>query len=139
MKKIYSKVKKNKLLHIIVRKEDTKERLEIVPKDNFIQCTSLKMKKGKKFNPHFHITKKRSYENKIAQESWIVISGKVKCTFYDLDNSLIDSFILEPGDASFTLFGGHSYEILEEDTFVFEYKTGPYEGKELDRVDIKDG
>ena len=29
--------------------------------------------------------------------------------------------------------GGHTYEILESDTLVYEYKTGPYEGQKLDK------
>jgi len=43
---------------------------------------------------------------------------------------------LRPGDASFTLYGGHTYEILEDDTIVYEYKTGPYEGQKLDKTFI---
>ena len=61
---------------------------------------------------------------------------KVRCKFYDIDDKLIAEPILEPGDASFTLHGGHTYEILEEDTIVYEYKTGPYEGQTLDKVFI---
>ena len=41
---------------------------------------------------------------------------------------------VNPGDASFTLEGGHTYEILEDDTLVYEYKTGPYEGQKLDKT-----
>ena len=29
--------------------------------------------------------------------------------------------------------GGHNYEILEDDTHVLEYKTGPYFGIEFDK------
>lgn len=53
---------------------------------------------------------------------------------YDIDNkTILATPILEAGDASFTLYGGHTYEILEENTIVYEYKTGPYEGQELDK------
>ena len=64
----------------------------------------------------------------------MVIKGSVKCKLYDIDDTLIAEPILYPGDASFTLYGGHTYEILEEDTIVYEYKTGPYEGQKLDKV-----
>jgi hypothetical protein len=134
MEKIYSKVEEGKLLHIINRLSEIEGRTEIVPEENFIQCATLKMENGKTFPPHKHITKKRSYDFKIAQESWIVIKGKVKCKFYDIDDTLIAEPVLYPGDASFTLYGGHTYEILEEDTIVYEYKTGPYEGQKLDKV-----
>ena len=134
MEKIYSKVDPSKLLHLIVRKEEiTPGRQDIVPEGNFIQCSILNMEKGKTFRPHKHIWKERT-RNVIAQESWVVIQGSVKCIFYDIDNTIIAEPILYPGDASFTLEGGHNYLILEEDTIVYEYKTGPYEGQALDKT-----
>lgn len=134
MNNIYSKIDPNKLLHIIVRKEDlTPGRKEVVSEDNFIQCALLGMDKGKTFKPHKHIWKERT-RNIIAQESWIVIQGSVRCIFYDTDDKIIATPILHPGDASFTLEGGHTYEILEDDTLVYEYKTGPYEGQVLDKI-----
>lgn len=134
MEKIYSKVEEGKLLHIINRLSEIEKRTEVVPENNFIQCATLKMEEGKTFPPHKHITKERSYDAQIAQESWVVIKGSVKCIFYDTDDTIIAEPILYPGDASFTLYGGHTYEILEEDTIVYEYKTGPYEGQKLDKV-----
>lgn len=134
MEKIYSKVEEGKLLHIINRLDEIDGRQEVVPEDNFIQCATLKMANGKTFPPHKHITKDRHYTEQIAQESWIVIRGRVKCKFFDIDNTLIAEPILEAGDASFTLYGGHTYEILEDDTIVYEYKTGPYEGQALDKT-----
>lgn len=136
MEKIFSKVDPDKLLHVIVRKEDLVEgRTEVVPENNFIQCAILNMPKDKTFKPHKHIWKERT-RNVIAQESWIVIQGSVKCVFYDTDNQIIATPILNPGDASFTLEGGHTYHILEDNTLVYEYKTGPYEGQALDKVFI---
>jgi len=136
MEKIYSKIQPDKLLHIINRVSEIIDRSDVVPEDNFIQCATLKMPKGKSFPPHKHITKDRHYPKQIAQESWVVIKGKVKCILYDLDDTIIATPILEPGDASFTLEGGHTYKILEENTIVYEYKTGPYEGQKLDKTFI---
>lgn len=136
MEKIFSKIDPTKLLHIINRIDEIEGRTDVVPSENFIQCATLKMKNGQTFKPHKHIEKSRSYENQIAQESWVVIRGSVKCKFYDIDDNLIAEPILYPGDASFTLYGGHTYEILEEDTIVYEYKTGPYEGQTFDKVFI---
>jgi len=133
MEKIYSKVEPTKLLHIINRLQDIHGRTEIIPEDNFIQCAALKMENGKTFPPHKHITKDRHHPEQIAQESWVVIRGSVKCILYDIDDTILTTPILKPGDASFTLYGGHTYEILEEDTIVYEYKTGPYEGQKLDK------
>ncbi len=134
MEKIYSKVDPNKLLHIIVRVDDMKPgREDIVSPEHFIQCSMLNLDEGKTFRPHKHIWKERT-RNVIAQESWIVVKGSVKCIFYDIDDQLIAEPILYPGDASFTLEGGHNYLILEDNTLVYEYKTGPYEGQALDKT-----
>ena len=138
MEHIYSKIHPEKILHIIVRKEDlVPGRTEVVSENNFIQCALLNMEEGKTFKPHRHIWKERT-RNVIAQESWIVVQGSVKCIFYDLDDTIIATPILYPGDASFTLEGGHTYKILEDGTLVYEYKTGPYEGQSLDKTFISE-
>lgn len=136
MQKIYSKINPNKLLHIIVRKADIKPgRVDIVPEEQFIQCSMLNLEKNKTFRPHKHIWKERN-RNIIAQESWVVIEGSVQCFFYDIDDTIIETPILYPGDSSFTLEGGHNYLILEDNTLVYEYKTGPYEGQVFDKTFI---
>ena len=136
MKKIYSKID-GKLLHVINRFEDITGRNDIIPENNFIQCATLKMEKGKTFDPHKHIVKNRHYTEQIAQESWVIIRGSVKCTLYDIDDKIIAEPILKVRDARFTLYGGHTYTILEDNTIVYEYKTGPYEGQELDKKFIE--
>ena len=135
--KIYSKVD-GRLLHIINRVDEFSGRKEVIPEDNFLQCATLKMPLGKTFPPHKHIIKEKHYKEQIAQESWVIIKGKVRCYLYDIDDTLLATPILTPGDASFTLYGGHTYKILQEDTLVYEYKTGPYEGQELDKEFINE-
>lgn len=136
MENFYSKIEPGKLLHMVVRKEDILPgRKDVVSEENFIQCSILNMEKDKTFKPHRHIWKERT-RNVIAQESWIVVQGSVKCTFYDLDNTVLAEPVLNVGDASFTLEGGHNYLILEDDTLVYEYKTGPYEGQAMDKTFI---
>tara|TARA_R110002051_G_scaffold53592_3_gene100941 strand:- start:19 stop:438 length:420 start_codon:yes stop_codon:yes gene_type:complete len=132
--KIYSKIE-DKLLHMVYRAEDFIEtRTELVGADQFIQCAYLKMNQGKTFKPHKHIWKEPSFDTMIAQESWVIIKGSVKVFFYDTDGVLLETHILNAGDSSFTLEGGHTYEILEDNTLVYEYKTGPYTGQENDKV-----
>lgn len=137
MIKIYSKIDPKKLLHIVVTTKDLyetgKERINIVPDNEFIQCAFLHMKKGRTFQAHKHILKPAPCKKIIAQESWIVVQGCVECIFYDTDDIAISRHYLFAGDASFTLDGGHNYIALSDDTIVFEYKTGPYEGQNLDK------
>ena len=138
MKKIYSKVEKDKLLHIINRYDEIEGRSDVAPEDQFIQLATLRMEKGKTFRPHKHIWKPSSSPEVIAQESWVVIKGSVRIFMYDIDDSLIGEEIIKKGDCSMTFEGGHTYEILEDDTVVYEYKTGPYTGQANDKVFITD-
>lgn len=132
MEKIYSKTEPGKLLHIIYRMDEINGRTNIAPEEEFLQLASLKMAKGQTFKAHKHIQLEKT--TNIAQESWLVIKGSVKCIFYDLDDTIIAEPILYPGDCSMTFRGGHNYLILEDDTIVYEYKTGPYFGQEMDKV-----
>ena len=132
MMKIYSKIEPDTLLHLVSRLDEINERTNISPENEFLQLASLKMKKGTTFEAHKHIILEKT--TNIAQESWLVFKGSVKCIFYDLDDTIIAEPILKPGDISMTFRGGHNYLILEDDTIVYEYKTGPYLGQKMDKV-----
>mgnify|MGYP003629861860 CR=1 FL=1 len=135
MKLIYSKIEKGKLLHATFSKDDfKKQRTDISPESEFLQLAALKMECGKTFRPHKHIINEKT--TNIAQESWVVVEGKVKAFLYDLDDKVTETIILNAGDISITYTGGHTYEILEDDTLVYEYKTGPYLGQMYDKVFI---
>ena len=133
MKKIISQVEPGKLLHIINRFDDIQTRTDVAPEDQFIQLATLRMEKGKTFRPHKHIWKPGQPEV-IAQESWVVIKGSVKCHLYDTNGELLREEVIRQGDCSMTFEGGHTYTILEDDTVVYEYKTGPYQGQVNDKV-----
>lgn len=133
MEKIYSITNPNKLLHIVFRRDEiVSGRFDIVSGENFIQCSALNLEKGKTFRAHQHVWKDSPVRT-IAQESWVVIHGSVRCIFFDIDGRHLCDRILNQGDASFTLEGGHNYESLMENTLVYEYKTGPYQGQILDK------
>jgi len=135
MKKIYSKINPEILLHLTTNVDEIEsERKDIAPDNEFLQLAILKMNKGKTFQPHKHIEYKK--ETDIAQESWFVFKGKVKCIFYDINDTVLDEVILNEGGISMTFRGGHNYEILEKNTIVLEYKTGPYLGQKLDKTFI---
>ena len=151
MHKIYSKVQPDKLLHICYNTyndafHDVTQlgkdviRQDLIPSEEFLQLAHITIKKeGHRFRPHKHIFKsKRAEALTIAQEAWVILSGKIMATFYDLDNSIIHEEILNPGDVSITLYGGHTYESLEFNTQVLEFKTGPYEGQKLDKEFIEE-
>src|SRR6185295_5579400 len=138
MDKIYSKIDPTKLLHIIYRRKDFSHgRVDVVPADQFIQMAALSLPARKTFKPHKHILKDPFPYSVRAQESWVVITGMVKAILYDLDDHPIAFPLLFPGDCSITLIGGHNYEIMADNTLVYEFKTGPYRGQEKDKVFIE--
>jgi len=123
---------------MVYRLEDLErtEREEVIPAENFLQLAALNMKKGKTFRPHKHIWKDGSPEVK-AQESWVVIKGEVEVYYYNDTGDLLGLHTLYPGDVSITLHGGHNYH-AQEDCLVYEYKTGPYQGQQLDKRFLDD-
>lgn len=133
MTEIFSKVNPEVLLHIIIRSEDfIKGRKDIASQNEFLQCALLNMDKGKTFQPHKHIWK-HGPRMIIAQESWVCFNGKVKCILFDIDDTKLGEWILRAGDMSMTFEGGHTYEIMEDNTIVAEFKTGPYQGQQKDK------
>lgn len=129
---IYSKKNPELLLHVINRQKDvTYERRDVSPEDQYLQVSTFRMDKGKTFRPHQHIPLHR--ETEITQESWIVVKGSVKAILYDIDGVILAEPILYAGDCSITFRGGHNYECMEDNSVVYEYKTGPYFGQEKDK------
>ena len=53
----------------------------------------------------------------------------MKLNLFDIDNEFLVSHILDKGDCTITLYGGHNYTSLTNDSLVYEFKTGPYEGQ----------
>lgn len=134
---IYSKIQPTQIIHIINRKADIKPgRVDMVDADQYIQCAAMKMEQGKTFKAHKHVSNRMMDTDwRITQESWVVISGCVKVMLYDLDDTLLHEDVLEAGDCSITLEGGHNYMIMQ-DAIVYEFKTGPYLGQENDKTFI---
>ena len=130
--KIHSKKKENLLLHIINRLEDASDtRHDLIAPDQFLQVAVIKHPKGKSFKKHQHLSCEKIVN--ATQESWVIIQGSIKIFLYDIDGEFLLEEILNAGDFLVTLYGGHTYETLEEDTLVYEFKTGPYLGIEKDK------
>lgn len=135
MEKIYSKVNPELLLHVINRNSDIGEvRVDISPPEEYLQASCFSMSKGKTFKAHKHIKNPRNFE--MTQESWIVIEGEIRAILYDIDDKVVKEVILKAGDCSMTFRGGHNYVAMTDNAKVYEYKTGPYLGREIDKVYI---
>ena len=137
MKRIYSKLDSGRLLHFVQKPDYYGPREDLIDQQEILQLSSLAASKGTTYRAHRHIPKTVDIRQITAQESWVIISGRVRVTYFDLDDSILESVFLEAGDVSVTLAGGHGYEIVE-DSRILEFKTGPYLGQELDKVFLSD-
>jgi len=135
MLNIYSKIDPEKIILTMIKKEDiTSARKNLTPDEEFLQAGVKLTKAEDFFKPHKHLecNKKAS----MTQEAWVILDGKVKGTFYDLDDSLLCSIEMGSGDCAVIYRGGHSLRVLEDDTILYEFKNGPYFGTEKDKTFI---
>ncbi len=125
---IYSKQNTDLLLHVIYSiQNDHKNRCDLTHENEFLQVAVLRPDKGRQFDAHKHLYKDSDNTNIMTQESIIVISGRVLVSLFDIDDSLLLKHTLSSGDCLVTLYGGHSFEILDNETVIYEHKTGPYD------------
>jgi hypothetical protein len=98
------------------------------------QLACMSYETGHVVPPHRHLLKKRTTIR--TQELILVREGKIRVDVYNSDDELMGMRILEDGDAILLLDGGHALTALEPSQ-VMELKTGPYPGRELDKVELK--
>jgi len=129
---IYSKEQEGLLLLAINRRtEITTQRVDVCPPEEYIQICAKSMPKGLTFKPHKHNKLERTTD--YTQEGWIILEGSVKANFWDINDQPIYETVLNAGDCAIVFRAGHSFEVLEEGTILYEIKSGPYYGVELDK------
>ena len=79
----------------------------------FVQVGSWWYDKGKKLDSHIH--KEFDRVSSRTQETIYVKQGAVKVLLYSETEKFIGDYILNEGDLAVFCFGGHGYEILEDD------------------------
>jgi hypothetical protein len=137
MKKIYSKRDSDLLLHIIVSFEDFNESfLAITNPTEFLQSIGIRVNEGHKAEPHKHNIIPTYYVKKQQQEAWVILSGLIECTLYDIDDTPLGSYPISERGMLITLLGGHSLVVREDNTVILEFKCGPYLGQSKDKTFI---
>jgi hypothetical protein len=139
MEKLFSAVDGN-LNHIIFEFSDLSQmsdnRVNLCPDEAFLQLGVIKTG-PRSYSPHFHLDHPTPRPIVRAHESWVVIRGRVEVTLFDIDNKVQAVRTLQQGDVTLTLQGGHGYRVLEDDSFIYEYKSGPYLGPSVDKQQIE--
>tara|TARA_B100000161_G_C33494065_1_gene388412 strand:- start:208 stop:654 length:447 start_codon:yes stop_codon:yes gene_type:complete len=132
-----SKINKKPLFLIqkFFKKKISKKRYDLTDKEKFLQVSFLNLKKNMQPSPHIHLS--HTKKTKLSSETWIVMSGKLKVTFYDIDKSKVYEDVLNKGDISILFSGGHSFKPLSKNTSIFEIKNGPYMGPIKEKENFK--
>ena len=128
----YSEINKQPLFLIErLGKKKINKRYDLTPEDNFLQVSYLNLQKGMSVQPHLHL--KTIKKTTKSSEAWILISGSIEATFFDIDKSKLYRTILKKGDISVLFNGGHSFKSLTKNTKIFEIKNGPYLGSQKEK------
>ena len=69
-----------------------------------------------------------------TQETIFVKQGSVKVLLYTEKEEFFQDYILHQGDLAVFGYGGHGYEILEDNTQIIESKNGPFISVDKDKV-----
>ena len=118
---------------IIHRKEDWKKGLDFLTSEHMsVQVGAWNYDKGRILDSHIHKTYDRVTSK--TEEVTFVVKGKMKVTLFDNDLNYFSEFILNEGDLSIVSYGGHGYEILEDNTMILEAKNGPFISVEKDKI-----
>jgi hypothetical protein len=107
-------------------------RQDISDPDELLQVATISTDGDVAYPAHEH---KPKYVRQAGptQEVWIVVVGTVLVTFYDVNQNPLGTHNLAPGDCAITYRGGHDYH-ASPNALVYEVKTGPYHGREADKV-----
>jgi mannose-6-phosphate isomerase-like protein (cupin superfamily) len=132
-RKILSRVDQKLLVSVLDTRNMEPGRVDSADQHEILQVSAMSLKQGRRVNPHKHLPTLRSTVG--TQECWVVFSGLVKVQLFDIDNTVIDAFVLETGECMTTYRGGHTLEILD-DAVIVEIKNGPYYGAQLDSQPI---
>lgn len=134
MIKTYSN--KGELLNIICSPQDLgmSGRIDITLPEESLQFGMMQAQEDKSFKPHRHLDKYVEGPVHIV-EAFVIIKGHGLIHIYDTDDTLLSTHVLKEGDVSLLLKGGHALEVREGCIF-YEFKTGPYEGTQKDKVFI---
>jgi len=125
------------IISIIYRDKNWTKGLNfITPDDLFVQVGSWWYDKGKKLDSHIH--KEFDRITTRTQETIYVKQGSVKVLLFTEDEEFFQDYILRQGDLAVFCYGGHGYEILEDDTQIIESKNGPFVSVDKDKKKFKD-
>lgn len=97
-----------------------------------LQVGLLTIPSGHTISAHAHLLRDGP-KDQLIQELLFVLSGEMEVDFFDEVGQLFGTETLRQGEILFHIRGGHAFRFLEP-TRLIEVKSGPYLGREKDKV-----
>lgn len=97
-----------------------------------LQVGLMTLPTGHAIAAHAHLLREGT-QVQPTQEFLLVFSGKMEVDFFDDAGRRFQTESLRQGEALFHIRGGHAFRFLEP-TRLIEVKSGPYLGREKDKV-----
>lgn len=127
---------KDEVVAIFHKANEWKEGLDfLTPDTTYIQAGTWNYNKNKVLKAHRHKHNPRVINR--TQETFILLSGKLRVELYDDNNDIFLKEELSAGDIGIIFNIGHGYYILEDNTKVLEVKPGPFTSVENDKEMIQ--
>jgi hypothetical protein len=124
------------IVAIFHKQNEWKEGLDFLTEDkNYIQAGTWWYNKDKVLKAHRHKIYAREVQQ--TQETFILLSGRLRVDLYDENNTIFFQEELSAGDIGIIFNIGHGYYILDDNTKVLEVKPGPFTSVELDKEMIQ--
>ncbi|PCK10097.1 MAG: hypothetical protein COA42_00435 [Alteromonadaceae bacterium] len=131
MKKILSK--NGETLAIVTNFDDHDTTAFLTDSQNEMQLGVGVLEAGHQFIPHMH--KDVSRELTKTSEFIFVLHGALSIDVLDIDESVVETVVLNSNCALLQFFGGHDIR-SDAQTKYFELKQGPYLGKDADKYEL---
>ncbi|MGI8633880.1 MAG: hypothetical protein ACR2KZ_00615 [Segetibacter sp.] len=123
---------KDELVAIFHKADEWKEGLDfLTPDTTYIQAGTWNYNKDKVLKAHRH--KQNSRVINQTQETFVLMSGRLRVELYDENNHIFYQEELSAGDLGIIFNVGHGYFILEDNTKVVEVKPGPFTSVDQDK------
>ena len=122
-----SRIQSKKILAKVVNVfEIHEDRTDLSEENELIQVSVRNFNEGFYVEPHSHLNRKPEQFN--ANEIWLVLSGEVEASIFDIDDKHVDTLLIKEGDLIAFYNGGHSLKVVKSPSKFIEFKSGPYLG-----------
>jgi mannose-6-phosphate isomerase-like protein (cupin superfamily) len=123
----------NKTYALVLSVEDFRPGVEFVSEPEWpLQVGLLMPPAGHAIAAHAHLPH-NGRQVRTTQEFLFVISGRMEVDFFNEQGQRFQTETVGQGEALFHVLGGHAFRFPEE-TRLLEVKSGPYDGREKDKV-----